>query len=122
MYIKGRMLTMSQSKELVAASATPLILSILSRGESYGYAIILELRNLSDEEIQWTDGMLYPVLRRLEKQGMIRSEWRMGDTGRRRRYYQIEKPGKEQLKEHKRQWTITNRVLCRLWKEVPCST
>ena len=113
---------MSQSKELVAASATPLILSILSRGESYGYAIILELRNLSDEEIQWTDGMLYPVLRRLEKQGMIRSEWRIGDTGRRRRYYQIEKPGKEQLKEHKRQWTITNRVLCRLWKEVPCST
>ena len=112
---------MSQTKELVAASSAPLVLSILTRGESYGYAIIQELRNLSGEEIQWTDGMLYPVLRRLEKQGMIRSEWRIGDTGKRRRYYRIEQPGRVQLSEHKRQWTITNRVLRQLWKEVPCS-
>ena len=72
---------MSQSKELVAASATPLILSILCQGESYGYAIIQRLRELSDEEIQWTDGMLYPVLRRLEKQGFVLSEWRVADSG-----------------------------------------
>ena len=113
---------MSQSKELVAASATPMILSILTRGENYGYAIIQELRNLSDSEIQWTDGMLYPVLRRLEKQGLIQSKWRVGDNGKRRRYYRIRKLGTVQLKEHKRQWTITNRVLTKLWKEVPCST
>jgi len=112
---------MSQSKELVAASATPLILSILNRGENYGYAIIQELRVLSDAEILWTDGMLYPVLRRLEKQGLIRSEWREGDTGKRRRYYRIEEPGKVQLKEHKRQWVMTDRVLCQLWEGVPCS-
>ena len=113
---------MSQSKELVAASAAPLILSILNRGESYGYAIIQELRDLSDSHIQWTDGMLYPVLRRLEKQGLIRSEWRVGDTGKRRRYYRIEKPGELKLVEHKRQWTLTHRVLTRLWEGVPCST
>jgi PadR family transcriptional regulator, regulatory protein PadR len=113
---------MSQSKELVAASATPMILSILSRGESYGYAIIQELRELSDEEIQWTDGMLYPVLRRLEKQGHVTSEWRMGDNGKRRRYYHIEQPGAEKLKEQKRQWTLTNKVLGKLWEGVPCSS
>lgn len=112
---------MSQSKELVAASATPLILSILRRGESYGYAIIQELRVLSDEEILWTDGMLYPVLRRLEKQGLILSEWRVADSGKRRRYYRIMKPGLEQLKEHKRQWTLTNHVLTKLWEDLPCS-
>ena len=112
---------MSQSKELVAASAAPLILSILSRGESYGYAIIQELRNISDEEILWTDGMLYPVLRRLEKQGLVLSEWRVVDSGKRRRYYSIKKPGLEQLKELKRQWMITNNVLTKLWEDIPCS-
>ena len=56
------------SKELVAASAEPLILSLLSKGESYGYAIIQEVRKLSEDQIQWTDGMLYPVLHRLETQ------------------------------------------------------
>jgi DNA-binding PadR family transcriptional regulator len=111
---------MSQSKELVAASAAPLILSILSRGESYGYAIIQELRSLSDEEIQWTDGMLYPVLRRLEKQGFVLSEWRMADSGKQRRYYSIKKDGTEQLKEHKRQWKLTNHVLTKLWGDLPC--
>jgi PadR family transcriptional regulator PadR len=113
---------MSQSKELVAASATPLILSILNRGESYGYAIIQELRDLSDSHIQWTDGMLYPVLRRLEKQGLVRSAWRVGDTGKRRRYYRIRKLGKVKLEEQKREWTLTNRVLTKLWAGVPCST
>jgi hypothetical protein len=50
-------------KDLVAASATPLILGILSQGESYGYAIIKRVAELSGGELQWTDGMLYPVLR-----------------------------------------------------------
>lgn len=72
---------MSQSKELVAASATPMILSVLSRGESYGYAIIQEIKVLSGNEIEWTDGMLYPVLHRLERQGLLESEWRVVDSG-----------------------------------------
>ena len=62
---------MPLSKELVAASATPMILSVLGRGESYGYAIIQEIRDLSDRQIEWTDGMLYPVLHRLERQGLV---------------------------------------------------
>lgn len=111
---------MSQTKELVAASATPIILSILAKGESYGYAIIQEIKELSDSEIEWTDGMLYPVLRRLEKQGQIRSDWRIGDNGKRRRYYWIEKFGKEQLKEHKRQWKMTNMVMTKLWGGASC--
>ena len=75
---------MSQSKELVAASATPMILSILSRGETYGYAIIREIREISDTQIEWTDGMLYPVLRRLEKQGLLESAWRIAESGKKR--------------------------------------
>jgi PadR family transcriptional regulator PadR len=111
---------MSQSRELVAASATPLVLAILSRGESYGYAIIQEVRKLSDSEIEWTDGMLYPVLRRLEKQGLVLSEWRAGETAKKRRYYSINRCGHKVLQEHKRQWLVTNRLLNKLWEEAPC--
>lgn len=113
---------MSQSKELVAASATPMILSVLSRGESYGYAIIQEIRTLSGNEIEWTDGMLYPVLRRLESQGLVESQWQLGETGKKRRYYRIKPSGLKSLGEQKAQWQLTNRVLSRLWKEIPCST
>jgi PadR family transcriptional regulator, regulatory protein PadR len=113
---------MSQSKELVAASATPMILSILSRGETYGYAIIREIRAVSGTQIEWTDGMLYPVLRRLEKQGLLESEWRVAETGKKRRYYRIKRPGRTALREQQAQWQLTNRVLNKLWKEAPCLT
>lgn len=113
---------MSQSKELVAASATPMILSILSRRETYGYAIIREIRELSDTEIEWTDGMLYPVLRRLEKQGLLKSAWRVAESGKKRRYYRIQKSGRAALSEQRTQWELTNRVLSKLWKETPCLT
>jgi PadR family transcriptional regulator PadR len=72
-------------KDLVAASATPIILAILRQGDSYGYAIIRRVREVSGERIRWTDGMLYPVLHRLEAAGFVRSAWRTADTGRRRK-------------------------------------
>jgi DNA-binding PadR family transcriptional regulator len=113
---------MPLSKELVAASATPMILSVLGRGENYGYAIIQEIKALSDSEIEWTDGMLYPVLRRLEGQGLIESDWRVGESGKKRRYYRIKKPGMKALGELRSQWQLANRVLLKLWKDMPCST
>ena len=66
---------MNLGKDLVAASATPLILGILSEGESYGYAIIKRVAELSGGELQWTDGMLYPVLHRLERNGWVEASW-----------------------------------------------
>ena len=84
---------MTVSKDLVAASATPLVLSILSQGENYGYAIIKRVRDLSGDKMQWTDGMLYPVLHRLENQGLIISEELVSETGRKRKYYRIEDKG-----------------------------
>ena len=60
---------MSINKDLVAASSTPLVLAILAEGDSYGYAILQRVRVLSDGDISWTDGMLYPVLHRLERDG-----------------------------------------------------
>lgn len=104
-------------KDLVAASATPLVLSILDRGESYGYALIQQVRELSDGHLEWTDGMLYPVLHRLEKQGLIRSEWRVAETGRRRKYYRLEKAGREALERERDRWMAVHSTLEKLWAE-----
>ena len=99
------------SKELVAASAEPLILSLLAHGESYGCAIIQELKNRSENRIRWTDGMLYPVLHRMEGEGWIESRWAEPENGRRRKYYRLKKEGKRALKEQSEQWMMVHSVL-----------
>ena len=104
-------------KELVAASAEPLILSLLSEGESYGYAIIQEIKARSDGQLQWTDGMLYPVLHRMERKGWIKSRWGESENGRERKYYSLKKDGKQVLEEQRNQWLKVHNVLARLWKE-----
>src|SRR5215831_14260702 len=104
------------AKELVAASTEPLILSLLSKGENYGYALIQEVKRLSDEEIEWTDGMLYPVLHRMEENGWIKSRWVEIENGRKRKYYSIKKDGREALKQKRAQWTVISAVLGGLWK------
>ena len=85
---------MDMSKDLVAASATPLVLAILAEGDSYGYAIIKRVAELSGGHLQWTDGMLYPVLHRLERQGWVSAKWSESENGRKRKYYRITKEGR----------------------------
>ena len=82
-------MAMDIDKDLVAASATPLVLAILSEGENYGYAIIKRVSELSDGELQWTDGMLYPLLHRLERRGYVESFWGKSESGRQRKYYRL---------------------------------
>ena len=106
---------MKLAKDLVAASAGPLILAILKRGETYGYAIIQRVHELSDGHVEWTDGMLYPVLHRLEAQGAITSRWRTADNGRRRKYYALNNQGRRALAEHKEQWDLVNGMLANVW-------
>jgi len=104
-------------KELVAASAEALVLSILSKGESYGYAIIQEVRERSGDHLQWTDGMLYPVLHRMEEYGWIESRWETMENGRKRKYYSLKKDGKAALKKQRDQWLKVHDVFVQLWGE-----
>jgi PadR family transcriptional regulator len=103
-------------KDLVAASAAPLVLGILARGESYGYAILAEVRELSGGQLEWKDGMLYPVLHRLEDQGWVVGSMRDSPEGRRRRYYRLTAAGRRRLAEHREQWTLMTRVLNLAWE------
>lgn len=106
---------MQIDKDLVAASSTPLVLAILAEGESYGYAILKRVRELSDGELDWTDGMLYPLLHRLHRLGYVTTEWRTPPEGRRRKYYTLTDDGREALAEHKRQWATVTRALGDIW-------
>lgn len=102
-------------KDLVAASATPLVLAILGEGESYGYAILKRVRELSGGELEWTDGMLYPLLHRLLRLGYVTTEWRTPVGERRRRYYGITDAGRAALAEQQRQWVAVTRALGGVW-------
>jgi len=103
------------SKDLVAASATPLVLAILGEGDSYGYAILKRVGELSGGELQWTDGMLYPVLHRLERNGYVESRWGESESGRRRKYYRLTPRGRDQLASQRRQWQLVDSMLRGLW-------
>lgn len=102
---------MTFSKELVAASATPIILAILQISDSYGYAIIRKVQEISHNEMAWTDGMLYPVLHRLEATGFIDSYWQKAENGRRRKYYRTTASGREELQMLKSQWQVVQHAL-----------
>jgi PadR family transcriptional regulator PadR len=103
-------------RELVAATSKALILSILNEGDSYGYEIIQRVHALTENELKWTDSMLYPVLHRLEKQGCISPYWQASPTGRQRKYYSISRDGLAELEEKKRQWRVANDALTSLWE------
>lgn len=103
------------SKELVAASSRPMVLSILAGGETYGYEILQQVVLLSGGELEWSDGMLYPVLHRLEKEGLISARWETADTGRRRKYYRLTAKGRRQLTQDRESWSAVHRALTQTW-------
>lgn len=107
---------MKLEKELVAASSVPLVLSILSEGDSYGYAIIQRVKELSGGQIEWTDGMLYPVLHWLEDQRLVRSRWAKSESGRKRKYYSLQPGGRQALRQQNQQWSLVTSTLNKLWR------
>ncbi len=108
------------SKELVAASTRPLVLSVLASNEDYGYAIIQRVRQLSEGELEWSEGMLYPVLHRLEKEGLILARWKVGESGRKRKYYRLSVKGRRALSTEQQQWNSVHETLLKLWSPKIC--
>jgi len=103
------------NKDLIAASSTPLVLAILAGGDSYGYAILKRVRESSGGRIEWTDGMLYPVLHRLERLGFVDARWETAGRGRRRKYYRLTPAGREQLADERAQWQAVDATLRGIW-------
>ncbi len=104
------------SKELIAASTVPLVLSVLTEGESYGYALAKRVHQLSGGRIQWNEGMLYPVLHWMEKEKLIESEWHGKEGERRRKYYRLRPEGRKALAKEKEEWLTVHATLSSLWR------
>ena len=80
-----------------------LVLSVLAAGPMHGYAVIEELKTRSGDSFDLPEGTIYPVLHRLEKEGLLASAW--GDAaGRRRRTYTLTRAGTRALAEQQRAW------------------
>jgi PadR family transcriptional regulator, regulatory protein PadR len=107
---------MDINKDLIAASSTPIVLAILSEEDSYGYAILKRVQEASGGKIAWTDGMLYPVLHRLERLGYVKARWGEAENGRKRKYYRITPQGKAQLAEERSQWQAVDATLRGIWQ------
>jgi len=103
------------NKDLTAASAVPLILSLLIEQEDYGYSIIRRVRECSGGSLEWAEGMLYPIMHRLEQQGCLAARYAVAENGRRRKYYQITDSGIMQLKKLRDEWRMVNRTLESSW-------
>jgi DNA-binding PadR family transcriptional regulator len=107
---------MEINKDLMAASSTPIVLAILADADNYGYAILQRVRESSGGRMEWTDGMLYPVLHRLERLGHVEARWEVAENGRRRKYYRITSQGRARLAEERRQWQAVDATLRGIWR------
>ncbi len=106
------------SRQLMAASTRPIILAILSGGEDYGYSIIQKVRETSGGNLEWTDGMLYPVLQRMEMDELISSKWKLSGGNRPRRYYTITDKGSKELASELVSWRTVWQALSRFTEPV----
>jgi len=106
---------MKIDKGLVGGSTMMLVLSLLSERDFYGYEIIRELADRSDNTFEFKEGTLYPVLHKLENNGFLKSYMQQAETGKERKYYTITKKGLAQLEAEKEQWSVfsgaVNRVV-----------
>jgi PadR family transcriptional regulator PadR len=99
------------SKPLVAASSKPLLLAILRGGESYGYEIIRRIREASAGQLDWSEPMLYPLLKRLERDGLVTSAWKPTPNNRLRKYYRLTDKGRREQEKENAQWFLVDGIL-----------
>lgn len=98
-------------KEILKGSIDILLLSLIARGDTYGYEMVKNLKDKSDDMYNMSEGTLYPALKRLEGKGMIQSYWGETDAGGRRKYYQITDDGKKELGKKYGEWKKVNHLI-----------
>jgi PadR family transcriptional regulator, regulatory protein PadR len=96
---------MRGNAELLQGTLDMLILKAVSLGPLHGYGVLLRLQQISNHALSIQQGSLYPALYRLERQKLIRSEWRQTENNRRARYYSLTAPGRKRLREELASWT-----------------
>ena len=100
--------------ELKKGSIQLCLLALLTRGPTYGFQMIKELRELSDGFFDLKEGTLYPALRRLEERGFVKSEWIEREVGVPRKYYTLTAKGRKALEEARGVWGTMARSVARV--------
>lgn len=106
------------SKEQMGANAILMILLILKREDSYGYSIMLELKEISSGRIKWKEGSMYPVLKKLGELKLIKSYWNVKDFDRPRKYYKIQPKGLSELDALLAERELVEKVISTLQKQI----
>ena len=95
---------MAQSLELVKGTLDVLVLKTLSWGALHGYAITRWIREQTGGRLEVEDAALYQALHRLERRGLVRSEWGLSENNRRAKYYELTERGRKQLSADTTRW------------------
>lgn len=97
---------MSVKDQIKKGSTETLILALVEKRPMYGYELTQELRNRSNGYFDMKEGLLYPTLHRMQKEGLVSAEWQVPESGRKRKYYAITTVGQEALGQQKEEWKV----------------
>ncbi len=103
------------SKRLISAALRPLILSLLADGPKYGFQITYSAKILADNQVNWSNSKLYPLLHKLEHEGLVEAFWRPSKSGPDRKYYRLTSDGFGALETEKSEWREVQRIFSLLW-------
>ena len=99
---------------VVQGTLDMLILKTVALEPLHGYGVGLRIEQISKGVFQVNAGSLFPALRRLERQGLIRGEWRASENNRRARYYSLSEAGRKHLKIEARDWQAQSAAIARI--------
>ncbi len=100
--------------ELLQGTLDMLVLRTLVSGPLHGYDVLQRIRQLSDEVIQVEEGSLYPSLHRMEKRGLILSDWGLSQNNRRARFYRLTRQGRKYLDQQRSSWTRLSQAITKV--------
>ena len=105
---------MSRPPDLVQGTLDLLLLKIIALEPQHGWAISQRLRQVSNDQLQASDGSVYPALQKLELAGWIRSEWRTSELGRRAKFYALTPAGRKRLAAEVEEWERLSSAVSRV--------
>jgi transcriptional regulator len=103
-----------KSVDLVQGTLHMLVLRTLSLEPMHGFGIGVRLEQISHGVFRVNAGSLFPALRRLERDGLIRGEWRVTENSRRAKYYGLTPAGRAALRRETRDWEVQTAAISRI--------
>jgi len=105
--------------ELLQGTLDLLILKAISLSPQHGYGILVRIQQISRDKLQIQQGSLYPALSRLERQGLIASEWGESENNRKAKYYRLNTAGRRRLQEEIAYWHRLSEAIGMVLEAVP---